>query len=110
MAATYEGDLSGDRAKVFLIVNKLSVPNDHLFTFEFTESPSVRFVAGIDQPQHIDRGSLPIDSAILGQARVPVLPDDTPDTLAARVLTREHQLYPAVLRRFAAGDRRPVNL
>lgn len=50
------------------------------------------------------------DGPILGQARVAVLPDDTPDTLAARVLTREHQLYPAVLRRFAAGDRRPVNL
>lgn len=50
------------------------------------------------------------DGPILGQARVPVLPDDTPDTLAARVLTQEHQLYPAVLRRFAAGDRRPVNL
>jgi phosphoribosylglycinamide formyltransferase-1 len=50
------------------------------------------------------------DGPILGQARVPVLPDDTPDTLAARVLTREHQLYPAVLRRFAAGDRSPVNL
>lgn len=50
------------------------------------------------------------DGPILGQARVPVLPDDTPETLAARVLMREHQLYPAVLRRFAAGDRRPVNL
>jgi phosphoribosylglycinamide formyltransferase-1 len=45
---------------------------------------------------------------ILGQARVPVLPDDTEDTLAARVLTQEHRLYPAVLRRFVAGDRRPV--
>ena len=47
---------------------------------------------------------------ILGQARVPVLPDDTEDTLAARVLVQEHQLYPAVLRRFAAGDRIPVLL
>lgn len=47
---------------------------------------------------------------ILGQARVPVLPTDTPDTLAARVLIMEHRLYPAVLRRFAAGDRRPVLL
>jgi phosphoribosylglycinamide formyltransferase 1 len=47
---------------------------------------------------------------ILGQARVPVLPGDTEDTLAARVLTMEHQLYPAVLRRFAAGDRTPVSL
>lgn len=42
---------------------------------------------------------------ILGQARVPVLPDDTPETLAARVLVQEHRLYPMVLRRFAKGDR-----
>jgi phosphoribosylglycinamide formyltransferase-1 len=47
---------------------------------------------------------------VLGQARVPILPGDTPDTLAARVLTREHQLYPAVLRRFAMGDRTPLHL
>ena len=38
---------------------------------------------------------------ILGQARVPVLRDDTPDTLAARVLKAEHRLYPEVLRRVA---------
>jgi phosphoribosylglycinamide formyltransferase-1 len=47
---------------------------------------------------------------ILGQARVPVLPGDTEATLSDRVLTMEHQLYPAVLRRFAAGDRTPVAL
>jgi phosphoribosylglycinamide formyltransferase 1 len=47
---------------------------------------------------------------ILGQARVPVLPGDTEDTLAARVLTMEHRLYPAVLRRFVVGDRTPVLL
>lgn len=41
---------------------------------------------------------------ILGQARVPVLEGDTPEILAARVLPLEHRLYPAVLRRFAAGD------
>ena len=34
---------------------------------------------------------------ILGQAVVPVLADDTPDRLAARVLTQEHRLYPNVL-------------
>jgi phosphoribosylglycinamide formyltransferase-1 len=45
------------------------------------------------------------DGPILGQARVPILPGDTPATLAARVLPREHQLYPVVLRRFAAGER-----
>jgi phosphoribosylglycinamide formyltransferase-1 len=42
---------------------------------------------------------------ILGKARVPVLPGDTPDSLAARVLVQEHRLYPLVLRRFAQGDR-----
>lgn len=47
---------------------------------------------------------------ILGQARVPIRPGDTPDRLAARVLEQEHRLYPAVLRRFAAGDRTPVHL
>ena len=31
---------------------------------------------------------------ILAQAVVPVLPDDTADTLAARVLTQEHLMYP----------------
>ena len=31
---------------------------------------------------------------ILAQAIVPVLPDDTADTLAARVLTQEHLMYP----------------
>lgn len=47
---------------------------------------------------------------ILGQARVPVLAGDTEATLAARVLAAEHRLYPMVLRRFVAGDRRPVFL
>ena len=42
---------------------------------------------------------------ILGRARVPVHPDDMPDALAARVLVQEHRLYPAVLRRFAEGER-----
>ncbi len=50
------------------------------------------------------------DGPILGQARVPVEPGDTPEALAARVLPMEHQLYPAVLRRFVTGDRTPVLL
>ncbi|WP_328593221.1 phosphoribosylglycinamide formyltransferase [Tritonibacter aquimaris] len=50
------------------------------------------------------------DGPILGQARVPVQAGDTPDDLAARVLVQEHKLYPAVLRRFAAGDKTPVML
>jgi phosphoribosylglycinamide formyltransferase-1 len=47
---------------------------------------------------------------ILGQARVPVRPGDTAETLAARVLVEEHRLYPAVLRRFAAGERGRLDL
>jgi phosphoribosylglycinamide formyltransferase-1 len=47
---------------------------------------------------------------ILGQAVIPILPDDTPETLAARLLPVEHRLYPAVLRRFAAGDRTKLAL
>ena len=45
---------------------------------------------------------------VLGQARVPVLPGDTAETLAARVVRQEHRLYPAVLRSFAIGDRTPI--
>lgn len=38
--------------------------------------------------------------AILAQARVPVLPDDTPDSLAARVLACEHEVYPRAIQQF----------
>lgn len=39
---------------------------------------------------------------VLGQAEVPILPDDNAKTLAARVLTAEHRLYPKILAAFAA--------
>lgn len=39
---------------------------------------------------------------VLGQAEVPILPGDTADTLAARVLVAEHRLYPAVLAEWLA--------
>jgi len=38
---------------------------------------------------------------VIAQATVPVLPGDTPDTLAARVLEEEHKLYPAALKAVA---------
>lgn len=41
------------------------------------------------------------DGPVLAQARVPVLPDDTPDSLAARVLVEEHRIYPEALRAHA---------
>jgi phosphoribosylglycinamide formyltransferase-1 len=40
---------------------------------------------------------------IVGQAAVPVLSDDTESSLAARVLTAEHKLYPECLRLIAEG-------
>jgi phosphoribosylglycinamide formyltransferase-1 len=40
---------------------------------------------------------------IIIQAAVPVEASDTPDTLAARVLTAEHQAYPTALRLIAEG-------
>ncbi|WP_326524472.1 phosphoribosylglycinamide formyltransferase [Sphingomonas sp.] len=44
--------------------------------------------------EELDAGEL------LGQARVPILPGDTPDSLAERVLAAEHSLYPKVLAEF----------
>jgi phosphoribosylglycinamide formyltransferase 1 len=41
---------------------------------------------------------------ILAQAAVPVLPDDTAETLAARVLVEEHRLYPQAVRDWLQGQ------
>jgi formyltetrahydrofolate-dependent phosphoribosylglycinamide formyltransferase len=43
------------------------------------------------------------EGPILAQAVVPVLPDDTKEGLAARVVVQEHRLYPLTLQRFAGG-------
>jgi formyltetrahydrofolate-dependent phosphoribosylglycinamide formyltransferase len=43
------------------------------------------------------------EGPILAQAAVPVLPGDTEERLAARVLAQEHILYPAALRAVAGG-------
>jgi len=40
---------------------------------------------------------------ILAQAVVPVLPGDSPEALAARVLTQEHRLYPQAVRALLAN-------
>jgi formyltetrahydrofolate-dependent phosphoribosylglycinamide formyltransferase len=40
----------------------------------------------------------------IAQASVPVLPGDTADTLAARVLVEEHKLYPRALAMLARGE------
>jgi phosphoribosylglycinamide formyltransferase 1 len=41
---------------------------------------------------------------VLGQTRVPILPGDTPETLAARVLEAEHMLYARCLAEFAGAS------
>ncbi|MEZ5983058.1 MAG: phosphoribosylglycinamide formyltransferase [Parvularculaceae bacterium] len=43
---------------------------------------------------------------IIGQAAVPVMPGDDADTLAARILTEEHRLYPACVKLLAEGKAR----
>ncbi|MEM1079874.1 MAG: phosphoribosylglycinamide formyltransferase [Pseudomonadota bacterium] len=50
------------------------------------------------------------DGPILGQAHLTVAAGDTPDSLADRVLTLEHRLYPEALRRFSQGDRSRFDL
>lgn len=44
------------------------------------------------------------EGPIIAQARIPVLPDDTPETLAARVLEQEHRLYPEALAQLCRGE------
>jgi phosphoribosylglycinamide formyltransferase-1 len=51
---------------------------------------------------HLVRPALD-DGPLLLQAKVPVRPDDTPDSLAARVLVREHEIYPRGLALLAEG-------
>ncbi len=44
------------------------------------------------------------EGAPILQAEVPVLPGDTPETLAARILVEEHRIYPQALRLLASGQ------
>jgi phosphoribosylglycinamide formyltransferase 1 len=44
------------------------------------------------------------DGEVLGQTTVAILPGDTPDTLAARVLIAEHQLYPRILASYVSRE------
>jgi phosphoribosylglycinamide formyltransferase-1 len=40
---------------------------------------------------------------VIAQTKVPVLPNDTPESLAARILAIEHTLYPDALKLLASG-------
>lgn len=46
---------------------------------------------------------------VLMQARVPIFPGDSPETLQARVLKQEHRLYPAALQKLLSGEMAYVN-
>ena len=48
------------------------------------------------------------EGPILAQARVPMLTDDTPGSLAQRVLTTEHRLYPRALADFCRSQMRSL--
>lgn len=48
------------------------------------------------------------DGPVLGQTAVAVMPGDTPESLAARVLIAEHQLYPRCLGRLVVQGRDPA--
>ncbi len=48
------------------------------------------------------------DGPILGQVEVAILPGDSEETLATRVLIAEHQLYPRILAQFVARERDPA--
>lgn len=41
---------------------------------------------------------------ILAQVKVPVFPNDTPESLAERILVEEHSLYPKILQKIANGE------
>ncbi len=43
------------------------------------------------------------EGPIIVQAAVPILDDDSPETLAARILVQEHKLYPRAVQLFAEG-------
>ena len=47
---------------------------------------------------------------LLGQVPVHILPDDTPDTLSARVLMAEYQLYPRMLADYVGREKSPEYL
>ena len=71
---------------------------EHVHTAVLAAGESVSGVSVHLVDEEYDRGP------VIAQSKVPVLPADTPDTLAARILEREHALYPQTIQRIASGD------
>lgn len=84
--------------------------------FKGTDSHAQALAAGVKLTGctvHFVRSEMDAGPIIM-QAAVPVLPNDDEDSLAARVLTAEHQCYPTAIRLIAEGsvtveDHRAVN-
>ncbi len=70
--------------------------NVHTAVIEAKEKESGPTVHLIDE--YYDRGR------ILAQTKVPVKEDDTPETLAARVLKSEHLIYAETIQKIASGE------
>jgi len=82
----------------------LNVQPSLLPQFPGLDAPKQAIEAGVTETgctiHIVDEG---VDSGpILAQARVPVLPDDTPKTLHARIKVEEHRLYPQVIADYGA--------
>lgn len=88
----YEGRLVNIHPSLLPAFPGLRTHERVLAAGETEHGASVHFVT-----REVDAGP------VIVQARVPVLPGDTPDTLAARVLEQEHRIYPLALRWFAEG-------
>ena len=103
------GDYFGNNRSVLLVSDVGANRLPTVTTFDFRLGKVIK-VHQADINFDLDIFNLFNAGPILGQARVPVLPGDTAEMLAARVLVQEHRLYPTVLRRFAAGERAPLFL
>jgi phosphoribosylglycinamide formyltransferase-1 len=90
--AHYDGRLLNIHPSLLPLFPGLHTHQQALEAGEAEHGATVHFVTA-----ELDHGP------VVAQARVAVLPGDTEDTLAARVLVQEHQLYPRAIRLFIEG-------
>jgi phosphoribosylglycinamide formyltransferase-1 len=87
--AHYEGRLLNIHPSLLPLFPGLHTHQQALDAGETVHGATVHFVTA-----ELDHGP------VVAQAQVAVMPGDTEDTLAARVLVQEHQLYPRAIRLF----------